>query len=216
MVNSTVTRQSTATSRRAFDVSKRVFDIVVSGVGLVVATPVMVVTGILVYRKMGSPVIFSQDRPGKDGRVFRLRKFRTMVQADSNTSLLHDHDRLTDFGRKLRATSLDELPTLWNVLAGDMSLVGPRPLLVKYLPLYSPEQSRRHEIRPGITGLAQVNGRNLLDWKARFELDVQYVDSRSWRLDCRILAQTIGLVLRREGISQAGHSTMPEFLGPDR
>lgn len=193
---------------------KRAFDVVVAGTGTVVLSPVLVAIAIIVRMRLGRPVLFTQVRPGVDGRPFRLVKFRTMVDArDAEGQLLSDADRLTPFGRWLRATSLDELPELWNVLRGDMSLVGPRPLLMKYLDWYSMEQARRHEVRPGITGWAQVNGRNALDWDTKLALDVWYVDNRSLWLDLRILAITIRKVLRREGISAAGEVTMPEFLG---
>ena len=162
---------------------------------------------------MGSPVIFRQQRPGKDGVLFELRKFRSMHHPNAQRAT--DEQRLTKVGRFIRATSLDELPTLWNVLRGDMSLIGPRPLLVRYLPLYSTEQARRHDVRPGVTGLAQAFGRNSLSWDEKFRLDVRYVDERSFRLDCQILAKTVSTVLRREGISQEGSATMTEFTGSD-
>ncbi len=199
--------------RTAYEASKRLFDITVSAAGLVLTSPALAVTAVLVRRKLGSPVIFSQRRPGKDGRIFLLRKFRTMAPVDPEAGLVSDEDRLTPLGRVLRQTSLDELPTLWNVLVGDMSLVGPRPLLESYLERYSPQQARRHEVRPGITGLAQVCGRNALEWAEKFRLDVAYVDQRCWRLDARILAKTLVTVLRREGIAQEGCATMPEFQG---
>jgi len=200
-------------NKRGYDISKRAFDIAVSTAGLVVLSPVLAATALLVRKHLGSPVIFSQPRPGKDGRVFQLRKFRTMLNPDPARGLVTDEDRLTRFGEKLRSTSLDELPTLWNVLRGDMSIVGPRPLLVSYLGRYSPLQARRHEVKPGITGLAQCSGRNQLDWADKFRLDVEYVDHRSWGLDLRILARTAGAVVHREGITQRGHVTMPEFEG---
>lgn len=193
---------------------KRILDVVASTALLVAALPVVLVTGLLVRLLLGSPVIFSQLRPGLGGRPFRLFKFRTMTDArDINGDHLPDADRLTRFGRFLRASSLDELPGLWNVLRGDMSLVGPRPLLMEYLPLYSPEQARRHEVRPGITGWAQVNGRNAIGWEERFRLDVWYVDHRSFWLDLKILALTMWSVFRRSGITQTGHATMPKFTG---
>jgi lipopolysaccharide/colanic/teichoic acid biosynthesis glycosyltransferase len=200
-----------STRRRAFDLSKRVFDMAASAAGLVVTAPVTVAVAVAVRAKLGSPVIFSQPRPGKDERVFKIYKFRTMLHPDPARGLVTDEDRLTPLGRTLRAASLDELPTLWNVLKGDMSLVGPRPLLVSYLDRYTPEQKRRHEVRPGVTGLAQVHGRNELDWDDKFRLDVEYVDRRCWRLDLGILWDTAKLVLRRSGISHEGHATMPEF-----
>ncbi|HNM98645.1 MAG TPA: sugar transferase, partial [Marmoricola sp.] len=168
---------------------------------------------ILVRLNLGSPVLFRQERPGKDEQVFMLMKFRTMRDVDPSSGLVTDADRLTPFGCFLRSTSLDELPTLFNVLKGEMSLVGPRPLLVRYLPRYSPQQRRRHEVRPGVTGLAQVRGRNALSWDQKFEFDVTYVDSRSLVLDLRILFLTIGKVLFRQGINQGDGVTMDEFMG---
>jgi len=193
---------------------KRLFDFTVAAFALIVlAIPLLVLT-MLVRKKLGKPAFFRQMRPGMDGRPFQMVKFRTMTDArDGNGNLLPDADRLTDLGRFLRATSLDELPELWNVLKGDMSLVGPRPLLMEYLPLYSPEQARRHEVRPGVTGWAQINGRNALSWDEKFALDVWYVDNRSLWLDLRILALTIRKVLVREGISAAGEATMSKFTG---
>ena len=200
--------------RRAYDVTKRILDAGVAGVGLVVTAPLQAAVALAVLAKHGRPVLFRQPRPGKDGRVFELVKFRTMLLPDDQR--LSDADRLTPLGRFLRSTSLDELPTLWNVLKGDMSLVGPRPLLVQYLERYSPEQARRHEVRPGITGLAQVRGRNNLDWDDKFALDVEYVDNRSLGLDLRILWETVAVVLLRRGISADGHVTMSEFRGAGR
>lgn len=195
---------------------KRAFDIVASLVALVVLSPALLLLAILVRLKLGWPAIFSQERPGLGGRTFRLHKFRTMTDArDSCGALLPDDERLTPFGRFLRSTSLDELPEFWNVLKGDMSLVGPRPLLVEYLDRYTPEQARRHEVRPGITGLAQVSGRNELSWDERFKLDVWYVDNHTLWLDLKILAMTVWKALRREGVSSPGHATMPEFLGSE-
>ncbi|MHC9045957.1 sugar transferase [Microbacterium saperdae] len=194
-----------------YDALKRALDIVTAAVGLVVLSPVILVTAIAVRVNLGSPVLFSQPRPGRNGRVFRLYKFRSMRNVDAARGWISDEQRLTRFGRVLRSTSLDELPSLWNVLRGDMSVVGPRPLLVEYLPRYSPEQARRHEVRPGITGLAQVNGRNTVDWEQRFALDVRYVDSRSLALDARILIGTVRSVVVREGISAEGHATMRKF-----
>ena len=193
---------------------KRLFDIAAAACALLVlALPLLVVVW-MVRRKLGSPVFFTQVRPGLHGKPFEMVKFRTMTDARGpDGELLPDAVRLTPFGRFLRATSLDELPELWNVLKGDMSLVGPRPLLVEYLPLYSPEQARRHEVRPGITGWAQVNGRNALDWEAKFKLDVWYVDHRSLWLDIKILWLTVKKVLVREGISAAGEATMGKFTG---
>jgi lipopolysaccharide/colanic/teichoic acid biosynthesis glycosyltransferase len=193
---------------------KRWFDIVLSTVGLLLLLPVIMVVAWLAHRHLGSPVLFRQVRPGLGGKPFQLVKFRTMLDArDANGELLADAERMTAFGRFLRASSLDELPELWNVLKGDMSLVGPRPLLMEYLPLFSPEQARRHEVRPGITGWAQINGRNALAWEDRFKLDVWYVDNRTLLLDLRILALTLWKVFRREGISGEGEVTMSRFSG---
>lgn len=200
--------------RRAYDVTKRILDAGVAGVGLVVTAPLQAAVALAVLKEHGRPVLFRQPRPGKDGRVFELVKFRTMLLPDAQR--VSDADRLTSLGALLRATSLDELPTLWNVLKGEMSLVGPRPLLVQYLERYSPEQSRRHEVRPGITGLAQVRGRNGLDWDEKLALDVDYVDHRSLALDLRILWETVAVVLLRRGISAEGHVTMTEFQGAAR
>jgi len=172
----------------------------------------MIVIAGIVYFRLGSPIIFRQTRPGLRGEPFQMFKFRTMKNScDSNGKLLPDDVRLTNFGRFLRSTSLDELPELWNVLKGEMSLVGPRPLLMEYLPLYSPEQARRHEVKPGITGWAQVNGRNAISWEDKFQLDVWYVDHQSLLLDLKILFLTIKLVFQRHGISAAGEVTMPRF-----
>lgn len=193
---------------------KRGFDALVAGLALVILAPLFAVLAVLVWRSMGRPVLFSQVRPGLRGSSFRMYKFRTMRDAlGPDGRPLPDAERLTRFGRWLRSSSLDELPELLNVLRGEMSLVGPRPLLMEYLPLYSPEQARRHEVRPGITGWAQVNGRNALEWPARFALDVWYVDHRSFLLDLRILFLTVWRVIRREGISQAGQATMEPFRG---
>ncbi len=195
----------------AYRVVKRGLDITASAALLILTSPVQAVVAVLVATRLGRPVLFTQERPGLDAKIFTLMKFRTMANPDPSKGLITDEQRLTPLGRTLRATSLDELPTLWNVLHGDMSLVGPRPLLVRYLPRYSPEQARRHEVRPGITGLAQVSGRNTLSWEEKFALDVQYVDNQSLALDLGILWRTLIAVLRREGISQDGHATMPEF-----
>lgn len=190
------------------------FDLVSTILGLVVVGPLLLVLALLVRVKLGAPVIFRQTRPGLGGRLFELYKFRTMTsERGGDGALLPDDKRLTGFGRFLRATSLDELPELVNVLKGDMSLVGPRPLLVEYLPLYSKEQARRHEVRPGITGWAQVNGRNAISWEEKFKLDVWYVDHRSFRLDLKILFMTFAKVFKREGISQEGQATMERFTG---
>lgn len=189
-------------------------DVLLAGAGLVVTWPVIVALAVAVRRGMGSPVFFRQVRPGLHGRHFTVVKFRTMKDArDGAGRLLPDSERLTGLGRFLRATSLDELPQLWNVLRGDMSLVGPRPLLPEYLDRYTPEQARRHEVRPGITGWAQVNGRNASTWEQRLQQDVWYVDNQSFWLDLKILWLTVAKVLRREGVSKEGHATMPEFLG---
>lgn len=193
---------------------KRIFDAMAAILGLLLlAVPLLVLIG-LVRRKLGSPVFFTQVRPGLHGRPFKMVKFRTMTsECGPDGQLLPDAVRLTPFGRFLRTTSLDELPELWNVLKGDMSLVGPRPLLMEYLPLYSPVQARRHEVRPGITGWAQVNGRNAISWEEKFALDVWYVDNRSMRMDVKILWLTVRKVLVRDGISAAGEATMPRFTG---
>ena len=193
---------------------KRALDVALSGCALAVLSPVMGVTALLVRQKLGSPVIFHQDRPGKDEKIFRLYKFRTMTDArGADGELLPDAQWLTPFGRRLRSTSLDELPELWNILRGDMSIVGPRPLLVKYLPYYTAEERRRHAVRPGLTGLAQVNGRNALRWEDRFAYDVDYVDHISFALDAKIVLMTIRCVLSREGISAEGSATMEAFTG---
>ena len=193
---------------------KRLFDLLASAIGLFILAVPLALLALHVRRKLGSPVLFTQVRPGLDSKPFRMVKFRTMTDArDASGSLLPDAQRLTSFGRFLRASSLDELPELWNVLCGEMSLVGPRPLLMEYLPLYSPEQARRHEVRPGITGWAQVNGRNAISWADKFALDVWYVDHRSLLLDVNILWLTVRKVLVRDGISAAGEATMPRFEG---
>ena len=197
--------------------TKRLFDLAVVLIALPLWLPLLVVLGLLVRLKIGSPVLFAQTRPGLDGKPFKLVKFRTMTdERDASGALLPDSQRLTTFGRWLRSTSLDELPELWNVLKGEMSLVGPRPLLVEYLPLYTLHQRRRHEVLPGITGWAQVNGRNAISWEEKFDYDVWYVDNRSLALDLRILAMTAAKTLRREGISGAGEATMSRFEGSAR
>jgi len=194
--------------------SKRIFDILVAGVGLVLCSPLLAVLALLVWVFQGRPVLFRQVRPGYKGRPFTIYKFRTMNERrDAGGNLLPDAERLTPFGRFLRSTSLDDLPQLINVLRGEMSLVGPRPLLMQYLERYSPEQMRRHDVLPGITGWAQVNGRNALSWEEKFRLDVWYVDHWSFWLDLKILFLTLWKVLKREGISQPGHVTMEEFKG---
>ena len=193
---------------------KRILDVIISAVTLLLLSPVLIITALLVRVKLGSPVIFKQERPGLNGRIFKMYKFRTMTdERDSEGKLLSDEQRLTHFGNVLRSTSLDELPELWNILKGDMSLIGPRPLLVKYLPLYSERQSHRHDVRPGITGYAQVHGRNKLDWPERFEMDVYYTENLSFKMDLKIVADTVGVVLRRDGISSDTSATMEEFRG---
>ena len=193
---------------------KRVIDIIGSLMGLILLSPVFIVTAILIYIKLGSPIFFVQERVGKDNKVFKMIKFRSMKN-DKNKygEYLSDEERLTPFGEKLRSLSIDELPELINVLKGDMSLVGPRPLLVDYLELYSDEQIRRHEMKPGITGLAQVNGRNSISWGERFKLDVFYIDTYNLFLDIKILFMTVYKVIKRDGISQEGNATMESFTG---
>jgi len=199
-------------SKRVQAYLKRVFDVVVSATALVVLAPVMGLIALAVWRTMGRPVLFRQVRPGLHGKPFVMYKFRTMRDLrDAEGKLLPDEARLTPFGRWLRSTSLDELPELLNVLRGEMSLVGPRPLLMEYLDRYTPEQARRHEVKPGITGWAQIHGRNNLSWDERFKLDVWYVDNWSLWLDLKILWRTLWMVLRREGISAQGHATTPRF-----
>jgi sugar transferase EpsL len=193
---------------------KRFADVIISFFGLVLLSPVLLVVALLVRFRLGSPVLFRQLRPGLAGEPFLLVKFRTMTnQRNASGELLPDSERLTKFGRFLRSTSLDELPELWNVLRGNMSLVGPRPLLVEYLPLYSAHQARRHETRPGITGLAQVKGRNTLSWDEKFNLDVWYVENQGFALDSAIIFWTFASVLRRQGVSADGSATMPPFQG---
>ena len=193
---------------------KRVVDLSASALGLVILSPILLALALLIRARLGAPVLFRQTRPGLHARPFTIYKFRSMRDArDARGNPLPDAERLPPLGRFLRSTSLDELPELWNVLRGDMSLVGPRPLLMEYVPLYSAEQARRHEVRPGITGWAQVNGRNALGWKDRFALDVEYVDRLSLALDARILLLTVRKVFRREGINQQGSATMEKFRG---
>ena len=193
---------------------KRLQAIVLSLIAIIILSPILLITYLLVRVKFGKPAIFIQKRVGKDGKVFDLYKFRTMTnQRDEDGKLLPDDQRLTSFGKKLRSTSLDELPELFNVLKGDMALIGPRPLLVKYLPLYNDEQARRHEVRPGLTGYAQVNGRNTITWEDRFKLDVEYVDNVTFLNDWKIIFKTIKTVFKREGISEKGSATMDEFKG---
>ena len=193
---------------------KRLLDLLLSGGALLLLWPVMLVLTLLVRVKLGGPAIFCQERPGKNGKIFRLYKFRTMTEErDESGELLSDEERLTKFGCILRSTSLDELPELWNIFRGDMSLVGPRPLLVQYLPLYNAHQARRHEVMPGLTGWAQVNGRNTVTWEDKFDMDVWYVDHISFALDVKIVWGTVKAVLRRDGISAEGSATMEEFRG---
>ena len=193
---------------------KRAFDIAASTSALVVLSPVLSITAYKVKKELGSPVLFRQTRPGLHGRPFEMIKFRTMKDAtDKAGNALPDSERLTDFGKKLRASSLDELPELWNVLKGDMSLVGPRPLLMEYLPLYNAEQAKRHIVRPGVTGYAQVNGRNSLSWEDKFKLDTWYVEHQSFLLDMKILLKTVKKVIIKDGISAEGEATMTKFTG---
>ncbi|TDM50824.1 sugar transferase [Macrococcoides goetzii] len=193
---------------------KRLFDIAVSGTALVLLSPVIVTSAVLIKKKLGSPVLFKQTRPGKNGEPFEIYKFRTMTDGrDTQGELLPDAERLTDFGKTLRKLSIDELPQLLNVLKGDISLVGPRPLLMQYLPLYNEHQKRRMEVRPGITGWAQVNGRNNISWEEKFDLDVWYVDHQSFILDLYIIYLTVVKVFKQSDISQDGHATVPAFTG---
>ena len=197
-----------------YPVVKRCIDIVGAGLGLIVLSPVLAVVALAIWMQMGRPVMFRQMRPGLNGQAFSMYKFRTMSnKRDNQGNLLPDEQRLTSLGKFLRKTSLDELPEFFNVLKGDMSLVGPRPLLMQYLERYTLEQARRHEVKPGITGWAQVNGRNAICWEEKFALDIWYVENCSLWLDIKIMAMTIGKVLRREGISAQGEATMPEFMG---
>ena len=193
---------------------KRIFDLITTFFGLFLLLPVIIITTLILIRKLGSPIFFIQSRPGLNKKIFNIYKFRTMTrERDIDGALLPDEVRLTKFGKFLRSTSLDELPSLWNVLKGEMSLVGPRPLLVEYLPLYSSKQARRHEVKPGITGWAQVNGRNAISWDEKFDLDVWYVDNQSTLLDIKILYMTIIKVITRSGISQDRQATMEKFKG---
>ena len=195
---------------------KRPQDFLCALAAIIVLSPVMLITAILVRTKLGSPVIFKQERPGLNGKVFMLYKFRTMTdKKDAEGNLLPDEVRLTGFGKKLRSTSLDELPELFNILKGDMAVVGPRPLLVRYLPRYNAHQARRHEVRPGFTGYAQVNGRNSITWEDKFDKDVYYVDHVTFFGDWKIIFQTVGTVLKREGISSDTSATMEEFMGTE-
>lgn len=193
---------------------KRFFDLVLVIPGLILISPMLLLVAIVAKFKIGSPVLFQQERPGIHGKIFKMIKFRSMRNdRDANGELLPDEVRLVPFGKLLRATSLDEFPELWNVIKGEMSLVGPRPLLAKYLDRYNPTQARRHEVRPGITGWAQINGRNAITWEEKFDYDVWYVDNLSFFLDVKILAFTVLKVFKRSGTSAEGHATMPEFLG---
>ena len=193
---------------------KRFMDFLIAALSIIIFSPLLIILAIFVRVKLGGPVIFKQERPGLNGKVFKLYKFRTMTDAkDENGNLLDDEYRLTSFGKKLRSTSLDELPELYNILKGDMSIVGPRPLLVKYLPLYSDEQKRRHDVRPGLTGLAQVSGRNAITWTEKFNKDIEYVDNVSLRLDISIFFKTIYCVLKKEGINSDSAATMEDFTG---
>ena len=193
---------------------KRFFDIIASAISLFILAPVILFIAFLIQRKLGSPILFYQVRPGKNAKPFQMTKFRTMREDfDQDGRILSDSERIAPFGNFLRNSSLDELPELWNVLKGDMSLVGPRPLLMEYLPLYSTEQARRHNVRPGITGWAQVNGRNAISWEEKFKYDIWYVDNQSFWLDMKIIWMTIKKVIAREGISAEGEATMPSFTG---
>jgi len=195
---------------------KRPQDFLCALLAIIVLSPVMLVTAILVRLKLGSPILYIHERPGKDERIFKIYKFRTMTsETDENGELLPDDQRMTRFGQKLRATSLDELPELFNMLKGDMSVVGPRPLLVRYLPRYNAYQARRHEVRPGFTGLAQVNGRNAISWDDKFDWDIKYVDHITFLGDWKIILATIKTVLKKEGIAAAGEATMGEFMGSE-
>ncbi|MDT2819130.1 sugar transferase [Vagococcus lutrae] len=193
---------------------KRIIDVLASGIGLIILSPVFLILFLLVRTKIGSPVIFKQKRPGKDERIFDMYKFRTMTdEKDSAGNLLPDDERLTSFGKKLRSTSLDELPEMWNIFKGDMSIVGPRPLLVKYLPLYNERQKKRHNVRPGLTGLAQINGRNAISWEDKFKYDIEYVDDLTFFMDVKIFIKTIKKVFVKEGITSSSSQTMEEFKG---
>lgn len=195
---------------------KRLLDFILALIAIIVLSPVMLITAILVRTRLGSPVLFTQDRPGLNTKVFKLFKFRSMTDAkDENGNLLPDEERLPEFGKKLRSTSLDELPELFNILKGDMSIVGPRPLLVKYLPRYNAHQARRHEVRPGFTGLAQIHGRNSITWEEKFDWDVMYVDKITFLGDLKIILMTVGTVLSHTGINAEGNATMEEFMGTE-
>ena len=193
---------------------KRALDMILSGIAIIILSPILLIVAILVKTKLGSPVIFKQERPGLNERIFKMYKFRSMTDAkDENGELLPDEERLTSFGKKLRSTSLDELPELFNIFKGDMSIVGPRPLMVSYLPLYNEFQKHRHDVRPGLTGLAQISGRNLLSWKERFEKDISDVENISFTLDMKIIFNTVKSVIKRDGISSNTSETMEDFMG---
>ena len=193
---------------------KRALDMILSGIAIIILSPILLIVAILVKTKLGSPVIFKQERPGLNERIFKMYKFRSMTDAkDENGELLPDEERLTSFGKKLRSTSLDELPELFNIFKGDMSIVGPRPLMVSYLPLYNEFQKHRHDVRPGLTGLAQISGRNLLSWKERFEKDISYVENISFTLHMKIIFNTVKSVIKRDGISSNTSETMEDFMG---
>ena len=195
---------------------KHFFDFILSLIAIIILSPIYIVVAILVKIKLGSPIIFTQERPGKNEKIFKMYKFRSMTsKKDENGNLLPDEVRLTSFGKKLRSTSLDELPELFNILKGDMSIVGPRPLLVKYLPLYNEIQKHRHDVKPGLTGWAQVNGRNALSWEEKFQYDVEYTEKCSFFMDLKILLMTVKSVLKKEGISSNNSVTMEEFKGND-
>ena len=198
---------------RGYDHAKRAFDVAIAVPLLVLTLPIQAATALAIRGRLGGPVLFRQVRPGLHGKPFELVKFRTMLNADPGLGLVDDASRMTSLGRWLRATSIDELPTLWNIIRGDMSVVGPRPLLMTYLERYSPSQARRHEVRPGLTGPAQISGRNALSWEDKFRLDVEYVDHHTLRGDLGIVLATVTSVLRRDGISAAGEETMSEFMG---
>ena len=195
---------------------KRLLDIILAIISIVILSPIFLILIVCVYIKLGSPVIFKQKRPGKDEKIFSLYKFRTMTdERDEGGRLLPDEERLNSFGKKLRSTSLDEIPELLNIMKGDMSFVGPRPLLVQYLPLYNEKQKHRHDVRPGFTGLAQVNGRNSISWEEKFEWDIRYVENITFLNDCKIILKTIKIVFKRDGISSNSSVTMEEFKGED-
>lgn len=203
-----------SSNRKLQRLIKWIMDRLVSAIALIIFSPLMLITTIAIYARMGSPILFTQPRPGKDGCIFTFYKFRTMTdERDADGNLLSDEQRLTTFGQFLRETSLDELPQLWNVLKGDMSLVGPRPLIVDYLDRYTSEQARRHEVKPGITGLAQIKGRNSINWEEKLQLDVWYIDNWSLQMDLNILFLTVFKVLQQEGINQEGYATSEEFKG---